>query len=543
MNKRCLQILMALSIFVQALMPATAFASAPAIGTTAPAPRRPMTNAEILARVNANYAARTRGNRRINRYVSQQKIEEGLNKIRNSGEKVAVAAGQQFQTAILISILSAISIAHEKKKLQEISGVQSDGILVGAIKELPGAASALVDSPSFYSSIFGSLAAMPGNMMAKKILENILAKAGPRNVFKGLIANGAHTFISFIGWELGGQLFEEAAELIENDADYEVAHHSGKLVASVVSGRAGANDRRVFGLLMSNMSKIILYDSNLRELWLYNTWRNRIATGEFASIVGSMAAASAIGTAVFPGAGTVVGMGFGLVGGLFAMFVIPEENKNTLTAFFRDLRKGFWMMFDDKGAFPKLMGSNIKETYISILYNCISTNQPCPPVLLDQARGFGSNMRATERYISIQFEEFMFYEKQIEDAKAKRFLAEKGGNTAAVTEYTGKLRRLGNTYRRKLVELKNMYGEERSQMDTLMRQYPMRVEWTARYPQIRAIFNFHRKVRVMERILTAYSTTASQEIFADKKTYLPALYKIYFMGFSERLLLESVAQN
>lgn len=549
MGQRFVQLLLALSIGAQALMPATVFAATPARSSTQPQ-RRPLTNKEILARVNANYAARTRGNRRINRYISQQKINQGLDAMKRSGQKVTTAAGHQFQTAVLISILSAIAVAHEKEKLRVIGGMKpqntiagvNGGMVAGAIKELPGATEMLLDSPSFYSSIYGAMAMMPGSMLARKVLDNIITKAGPRGLYKNLITAGSLTFISFIGWELGGQIFEEAAELIENDEDYETAHHFGRLISSVVSGRAGANDRRVFGLLMSNVTKIILYDSNLRELWLYNTWRNRIATGEFATIVGSMAAASAIGTTIVPGAGTIVGMGFGLVGGLFAMFVIPEEDKNTLTAFFRDMRKGFWMMFDDKGAFPKFMGSNIKETYISILYKCISKNEPCPPVLLEQSRTFGNNMRATERYISIQFEEFMFYEKQIEDAKAKRRLAEKGGNAEAVQEFTAKLNRLSKTYRRKLVELKNMYAEERSQMDRFLTQYPMRQEWTKKYPQIRAIFNYHRKVRVMERIVTAYSTIASQEIFAEKKTYLPTLYKIYFMGFSERLLLESVAQ-
>lgn len=582
MSKRFVQLFMAVSLGLQALAPAVSFGreqsgaaqkrdqqqqpsstQAPMVpppkvnGATPPSGRRPLTNREILARVNANYAARTHAARRATRLGRIEVMTETI--AAKKAFKPVKLAGHQFQTIMLISILSAMGVAHEKAKMREIQGAPKQNFFKNMMQEIGPSTALLVDSGGFWSSVAGGTIAGVPAQKASTIMQNIIFKPNSKSIFKTLLASGVTTFLTFIGWEIGGQLFDESIELLENDDDYHQAkEHFGSMLLELAKGTLKANDRRIVSAVFLNMQKIVFTDDTLREMWLYNTWRNRIATGEFATIVSSMVAfgtaggliGAAAGTAIpVPVVGTIVGWSFGVAGGIaggaFAMFVIPEEQKDGITAWFRDLRKGFWMMFDDKGSFRKTMGTD-KELYFRVLNECLSKKQPCPPLLLDSARRFDTrNMLATENYISIQFEEFMYYEKAITHSQSLAVFAIKSGNEEKKNEYLKKSTQLAATYRRKLGELKNMYGEERRQMDSLAQQYPLKPEWArnqAEREALAAIQRFRTRVGRIHAILTAYATISSQEIFAQKKSYYPTLYKIYFAGFKESLLLESMAQ-
>ena len=88
-------------------------------------------------------------------------------------------------------------------------------------------------------------------------------------------------------------------------------------------------DRRVFNEVLSNMAAILLTNDALREMWIYNTWRLMIATGGFATLIPCMIGAAMVGTAIFPGAGTIAGLGFGVIGALVATD-LPTPIKDAL---------------------------------------------------------------------------------------------------------------------------------------------------------------------------------------------------------------------
>lgn len=87
---------------------------------------------------------------------------------------------------------------------------------------------------------------------------------------------------------------------------------------------------RLLALTFENVLSIVFVESDLRIQWIYNAIRLRLAQGNFVILVSSMVSASAVGTSLFPGAGTYLGMMFGIVGGMMSIFV-PERHKNYIT--------------------------------------------------------------------------------------------------------------------------------------------------------------------------------------------------------------------
>jgi hypothetical protein len=237
------------------------------------------------------------------------------------------------RTVVLIMILTGVELVAQEVHRSNLEGKPIDTKRLE--KMSLDAAEHLLTGGQLISSM---ATAGLTSALAKKpiqILTSILQNATSRKILVGLVQSGITSFITFTGWEAGSELWSQATLLIPDDKDFDRAKNLIRVLAGAAHGNS--DDRRVLSLLIDKMGQILLYDDDLRTAWLYNTWRLHVATGQFVVLVSSMVTTAALGTALFPGAGTVAGMMFGVVGGLISS-AVPESVKETISDGFRGVR-------------------------------------------------------------------------------------------------------------------------------------------------------------------------------------------------------------
>ena len=177
------------------------------------------------------------------------------------------------------------------------------------------------------------------------ILAELASQSRGRSQFAQLLTNSIKTSVSFVGWEFGSQLCTEAGLLVESQADYKRLQSTFQVgrgaIKSVLFKSVNAqdeNDRRLAALMLGNLLRVLILDQNLTRAWFNNTWRLHIMTGEFATMLSTMVASGALGSAIFPGGGTFVGLLFGLAGIGVAM-VIPQQPKDEITYSLQGIRR------------------------------------------------------------------------------------------------------------------------------------------------------------------------------------------------------------
>ena len=280
----------------------------------------------------------------------------GSKELREKIESAAVAKPKEAlvgvgHTLLFMTVLAGLDLtAREIKKnggLATLTPTHLSAIVANVAK-------AIVDSPQIWTAIVGSSALSLAQKPAQAIGQ-VLLHPRLRATFAPILARTISSTIAFVGWEFGSQLYTEATLLLDSKADFELASSASGLgrgvLATALSTKARTasvkdqNSSRVAKTMMQNMLRILLYDSKLRSEWFSNTFRLHIMTGEFSTLLTSMIAAGAVGTMIFPGGGTLVGLVFGLVGGVASMF-IPQTTKDRITYGFQGARAyglTFWM--------------------------------------------------------------------------------------------------------------------------------------------------------------------------------------------------------
>jgi hypothetical protein len=266
-----------------------------------------------------------------NRGDVQKSLEKSI--VKKLAQHAFHGVEEAGRTVVLIMILTGVELVAQEIHRSKLEGKPID---TKRLEKLSlDAAEHLLSGGQLISSM--TAAGLTGALAKKpiQILTSILENATSRKILVGLVQSGITSFITFTGWEAGSELWSQATLLIPDDKDFDRAKNFVGVLAGATRG--DANDRRILSLLLDKMGQILLYDDDLRSAWLYNTWRLHVATGQFVVLVSSMVTASAVGTALFPGAGTIAGMMFGVVGGLISS-VVPESVKEDISDGFRGMR-------------------------------------------------------------------------------------------------------------------------------------------------------------------------------------------------------------
>ncbi|MCB0412024.1 MAG: hypothetical protein KDD22_05825, partial [Bdellovibrionales bacterium] len=303
------------------------------------------------------------------------KVRRTTKDLGKSGLSAVETLAESGKTIVLLWVIHCIAIAKEEKRRAELLGKKVD---LKEFEELVmEAAEHTVNNFEIYTSMLGASAAGSGvalgkagvtalqNMtQAQEVLGQSLKASPARAAFKTLLRSGGMSLITFMGWEAGANLWYEAvrevgipdtedpAAIAEAQKYYHVAQHLDmtKFLWSTIHRKATTpEEKKAFALVTQSMFNILMKDPQKRWMWFYNTWRKRIATGDFVSLVVAMSVAGVVGAKVgavvgapFGGIpGTIVAGFFGFtiaaVGGALTIF-IPQPFKDRITEMIRDRR-------------------------------------------------------------------------------------------------------------------------------------------------------------------------------------------------------------
>lgn len=245
------------------------------------------------------------------------------------------------QTLLFLFSVAAIDITyHEILKRGGAPSLLDAQEIAGMVAKT---CDALVNDGAVWTGLAAAGAAHAAINQPLQILGKILGSPEGKAQLRGLLKASVISTTAFLGWELGSQLWSEASLLVEDQQDYARLSSFRSLAGGAIrsffypSGTGDANDARLMKLMLGNMLKV-LAEKDKRDHWFDRTWRTRVMTGEFATFLTTMIASGAIGTVLFPGAGTLAGLMFGIVGAAVAV-VVPQSAKDALTVGLKTARQ------------------------------------------------------------------------------------------------------------------------------------------------------------------------------------------------------------
>lgn len=247
------------------------------------------------------------------------------------------AMSHPTQTMMLIWILAAVETYRQQNHLGPLNESKFDSQMMLEIADV------LVNDLELYSGMVGASVAAAPLAKAFQELRVVLENKISRRLFVEFIHSGAVSFVTFVGWEASSQLWKEAIfHLPEN----QISAAESLRFMDLMTGRASKEHRTVFTNILKNVFHIFTLErpDQARD-WIYNTWRLRLATGEFLTLVTGMVGGSvAAGSLLAPGAGTLAGFFVGSLGGLIGgglTLLLPEELKASMTKGVRNVRSGY----------------------------------------------------------------------------------------------------------------------------------------------------------------------------------------------------------
>lgn len=269
--------------------------------------------------------------------------EKQKGRLGTTAKKIATSHPVRHTASLLAFILtvSCVETVRQKLYFSRISGTEpSYDEIRELIVEITGE---LLDEGHLWGGVLGAGAV---NAATKNILSPItqpkinLNDKKIKRSLKIIISSTVATFVTFFGWEFGQRLWEEAlfqVELKDRELAKKLWSNLGKGITDVLKGE-DSESLRVLGIMMKNMYNVMITNPELRERWVYNTWRLHFTSGEFVTFVGSLSAATATGMIIFPGAGFLAGLGFAISGAVFFLF-IPDSIKQRITETTRKTRE------------------------------------------------------------------------------------------------------------------------------------------------------------------------------------------------------------
>lgn len=433
---------------------------------------------------------------------------------------------------VLIWLLISVQIV---KKEVEVAKAKGQPLSPAEILIKSGeAAETILSSGSIWASLLGADAT--GKLVAPcfKILERLSTDSSTHQILKSLIQSGTATLGTFLGWELGSELFQESIEMLPNDSDRARVEDLLPKLFSPGASTIDARDCALMGQVMQSMFKILVVDDDLRNTWLYNAWRNHIATGDFVTMVTAMATSSAVGTMMVPGAGTLTGMLFGCAGGLLTL-AVSEQQKDDLTDVIQTMRASFWKAGDDRGGL-----FDYKRSITSLLMNCIPQHVKCPPLLR-----YGFKPGVAEELVTIQSDRIWRYDSRLHALLAMRDLAAKNHQTALIEDYGRRISDVRARYRIALFALRDVYHQEVADNLKIFREFHLASLMTADnlkiYPQLREISTYLSKITALDQVFTQLCQTGLSSMENPSDDYIRTIYRFSFFRFSEVELFRTLA--
>ena len=262
----------------------------------------------------------------------KRNIKEGLKEVSQLPAQWAAHTGQTFT---MLWILASIEAIRQQNKMRPLQVQTSSNLQV-----ISNVGSEMVNNFEILSSMVGASAINIPMTRPLELLNQLIGSKATSPYMAKLLSTGAASFVTFVGWEAGQRLWQEAILQLTDENDIKIAQNLRFL--EVLRGQASPDDQRVFQLVFRSAFDILLFGRpELTKNWIYNTWRLNIATGDFITTLGAMVTAGVAAGSLAPGAGNLLGFVFGLVGGLAGgavAIMVPHYYKVGITDGIRRLR-------------------------------------------------------------------------------------------------------------------------------------------------------------------------------------------------------------
>lgn len=198
----------------------------------------------------------------------------------------------------------------------------------------------MVNSFDIYSSMIGAGIFSKYLGPAAAAMQTNLKQQGFGKAFSNFMGAAMGTFITFAGWELGAQLWQEAIYNLDNEE--EIVDALQLNFDKIFLKQASEKETKLFTKVMDNILLMFFFQrpQMFKDL-IRNTWSLRMETGHFTTLMASMilgAQAGAVVGSVIPGIGTgVCGFAGGMAGG-FLWLAIPHSVNDAITLAYKENR-------------------------------------------------------------------------------------------------------------------------------------------------------------------------------------------------------------
>lgn len=273
---------------------------------------------------------------KVGRARMLQQIERGQRAANSKPGQFVVHHTQTFVVLCLLAAAEALKRNHELRPLQTPEEqLPNSQLAIRAGKEM-------LNSFEVMAGLLGGGAAMLPLTKPLAALQQVLADGARRPIMARLMGSGLSSFITFVGFEVGAELWQEATLLLDPYSN-EIEISKTIKISDVLANTGTPEQKAVGKKMILNVFKILAFVEWRLTLNMYsNTWNHRILTGEFLTLFTSMVAGSTLaGSLLAPGAGTLVGFFVGVLGGVaggLASMWIPEPMKRAVTDGIRDRR-------------------------------------------------------------------------------------------------------------------------------------------------------------------------------------------------------------
>ncbi len=272
--------------------------------------------------------------------------------------KIVTETKHILSTVFLLSFLSSMERVKAKHDYGKYAVLTEDekkrGLTSPEIKStaqiVEDVSVGMVNDLGFWMAVAGN--SFIGKAITQKAWFQTVLASMTSVLGRGMWAYAARNFvttaITFLGWEFGGELFTQARYVLSADADAElpnsVYQQSQKLLpilAKIVIDPLAQNAEslaarktldRIIGSIL-----FVITEPEARDAWIYSTWRKRITSGNFLSLISCLTAASvAAAVARLGPAGQSLA---GIVGILVHTFAIPQSWKDRASHEAQDARE------------------------------------------------------------------------------------------------------------------------------------------------------------------------------------------------------------
>ncbi len=274
--------------------------------------------------------------------ASSSELSGKVNKVlKASGHVVGSTILNDVIQASLIMAASAVAqltrdrlernrlLAGHQPKFEEVKTEAfqaAQDILCGADPKKASITSEIACSGEFWMGFAGGAVARVGiEVTVGQALKALLRTNPTRAAIIQTVGTFATSFLMISGFTMAGHLWTQAVHVMNDSSKEERAHNLfGRAVAAYVGGNwetyRETEDGKLASEIFTNMNNILLFDSELRQGWVYNAWRFGLARGELVVNLAILMTALSAGSALGASGAAALGLS-GFTAGAFAFII------------------------------------------------------------------------------------------------------------------------------------------------------------------------------------------------------------------------------